>query len=117
SYVATREPIWTARGSSTRIVTRLISDNARLPAGSPPQKKGLRDASSSGSLTTPRDPEDVPHVAHTTFRPRRHHRRGPGHGDGVLRRARARGRGPHELVLRNVSFEVDDLQAAVDRAA
>ena len=33
------------------------------------------------------------HVARTTLRPCRHHRRGPRHGDGVLRRAGSRGRG------------------------
>ena len=110
------------------------------------------------------------HVTRTTFRPCRHHRRGPRHRDGVLRRAGARSRGhadvrggefldtvigipesrteivmlrppdggtrlelssfvrpdhapgspaamATELGLRNVAFEVDDLQAAVDGLA
>src|SRR4051812_2028401 len=60
----------------------------RRPA--PLTRRGPRPA----RPTTTRDPEDVPHVAHTTFRPRWHHRRGPRRGHGVLRRARPRGRGP-----------------------
>ncbi|MDQ1661948.1 MAG: hypothetical protein QOJ68_1928 [Blastococcus sp.] len=43
------------------------------------------------------DPSGWLHVAHRSLRPRRHHRhrRRRRHGDGVLRRARSRGRGTH----------------------
>jgi catechol 2,3-dioxygenase-like lactoylglutathione lyase family enzyme len=122
-----------------------------------------------GEATTPRDPEDVSHVAHTTFRPCRHHRRGldtvtaffvglglevegrtfmegefvdtvigiPGSRSHIVMLRPPDG-GPglelssfvrpehepgsptamaNELGLRNVSFEVDDLPATVDRLA
>jgi hypothetical protein len=106
SWVERRRRLTTPAGTADRISSVPAGDWFRsgVPISS---RQTQRDCPRTRvvRVATPRRPhpwsgsasrvlEDGSHVTRTTLRPCRHHRRGPRHGDGVLRRARSRGRLP-----------------------